>query len=502
MSAPLAASPALSLPPARNLLPLLALGAIALAYGGTLWSMLAIWARSSTFAHGALIFPIGAWLVWRRRAELGTLERAPCYPALALVAVLGALWLMARLAQVQVAAQFALVALLPAAALAMLGPRFTRAIAFPLAYLLLAVPSGEVLIGPLIEFTASFTVGALQLTGVPVYREGSFLTLPTGNWAVAEACSGLRYLIASFALGTLYAYLSYRSFWRRAAFVAASVLLPVLANGVRAYLIVLIGHWSNMQVAAGVDHVVYGWVFFCLLLLALFWLGARWREPVAEAARRGPAWSGAAPRGAAAACVLLAAAWPALAAWRMPEPPPQALARPIAIALAPALADEAEFRLVQFQSPDASYGRRLRLDARHSVVLQLGHYRHQRAGAALEPAGGARVAGDWRELGSTARVVPLGGGELAVRQTVLERGGTKLLVWRWYRQSGVETSSAARIKLLLAAHKLLRLRQDGTEIVVATSFDENPEQAAAVLTRFLILMRPSILRGVEHDSVN
>ncbi|PWF47642.1 exosortase C-terminal domain/associated protein EpsI, partial [Massilia glaciei] len=143
-----------------------------------------------------------------------------------------------------------------------------------------------------------------------------------------------------------------------------------------------------------------------------------------------------------------------------------------------------------------------RLDDRRNVVLQLGHYRHQRAGAALAPAGGARLAGDWRELGAGIRVVALDRDRLSVRQTVLKRGGEKLLVWRWYRQSGIETSSAARVKILLAAHKALRLRQDGTEIVVATSFDDNPEQAAAALTRFLILMRPSIVRGVEHDSVN
>ncbi|MFZ3287889.1 MAG: exosortase C-terminal domain/associated protein EpsI, partial [Telluria sp.] len=100
------------------------------------------------------------------------------------------------------------------------------------------------------------------------------------------------------------------------------------------------------------------------------------------------------------------------------------------------------------------------------------------------------------------RQVALGGGALAVLQSVLEKDGAKLLVWRWYRQSGVETNSALRVKLLLAVHKLLRQREDGTEIVVATGYEDNPEQAAAALTGFLTLMRPSILRGVDHDGVN
>src|SRR4029077_9557246 len=141
-----------------------------------------------------------------------------------------------------------------------------------------AVPFGEALIPPLINFTADFTVGALQLTGVPVYREGSFFTIPSGNWSVVEACSGLRYLIASFTLGALYAYLTYRSLKRRLVFIGLSIIVPVLANGVRAYLIVITGHLSDMRLAVGIDHLIYGWVFFGIVMLLLFWIGTFWRE--------------------------------------------------------------------------------------------------------------------------------------------------------------------------------------------------------------------------------
>ena len=140
------------------------------------------------------------------------------------------------------------------------------------------MPFGEALIPPLIDFTADFTVTALQLTGIPVYREGSFFTIPSGNWSVVEACSGLRYLIASFTLGALYAYLTYRSLKRRLIFIALSVIVPIIANGVRAYLIVMTGHLSDMSLAVGIDHLIYGWVFFGLVMLLLFWAGSFWRE--------------------------------------------------------------------------------------------------------------------------------------------------------------------------------------------------------------------------------
>ncbi|MBK9704133.1 MAG: exosortase [Betaproteobacteria bacterium] len=102
--------------------------------------------------------------------------------------------------------------------------------------------------------------------------------IPTGSWSVVEACSGVRYLIASLMVGTLFAYLTYQSLSRRLAFVAVSFLVPVLANWVRAYMIVMLGHLSGNKIATGVDHLIYGWVFFGVVMLLMFWIGAKWRE--------------------------------------------------------------------------------------------------------------------------------------------------------------------------------------------------------------------------------
>lgn len=60
---------------------------------------------------------------------------------------------------------------------------------------------GEDLVSPIMEFSATYTVVALKLTGIPVYRHGSWFSLPTGSWSVVEAWSGVRYLIASVSLG-------------------------------------------------------------------------------------------------------------------------------------------------------------------------------------------------------------------------------------------------------------------------------------------------------------
>ena len=98
----------------------------------------------------------------------------------------------------------------------------------------------------------------VRMSGVPVYNDGLYIFLPSGNWLVAEACSGIRYLLASFTLGCLFAYLSYQTAAKRLLFCLASIAVPVLANGLRAYIIVMLGHLSDMTIATGVDHIIYG----------------------------------------------------------------------------------------------------------------------------------------------------------------------------------------------------------------------------------------------------
>ncbi|HZX31541.1 MAG TPA: exosortase A, partial [Rhodocyclaceae bacterium] len=268
---------------------------------------------SETFAHGFLVVPIVLWLVWRQRDELAGLSPCPDHRALWAVLPIGLLWLAGSLVGSNAASQFALVALAATAVWALLGRQVARRLAFPLGFLFFAVPCGEFLLPVLMEWTARFTVLGLRLTGVPVYREGLDFVIPSGNWSVVEACSGIRYLIASVMVGTLFAYLNFRSIKRRLAFVAISAAVPLVANWVRAYLIVMIGHLSGNRLAHGVDHLIYGWVFFGVVVGLLLLAGSRFREEGGAVSRAvvGSAPDGEPPSWRTAGLVSLAAAWPA-----------------------------------------------------------------------------------------------------------------------------------------------------------------------------------------------
>ena len=286
-----------------------ALAAVALAHSATLGAMATQWLSQETYGHGLLVLPVCAWLAWRARHRLDGIPTNPDFVAALPLATLALGWLLADVASVNAAAQFALMGMLGTLVALVAGRRVARAFAFPIAFSLFAVPFGDFLVPVMMEQTADVTVWALRASAIPVLREGESFVIPSGRWSVVEACSGLRYLIASVCVGTLFAYLNFRSSRRRTAFVALCVVVPVLANWVRAYLIVMLGHLTDMRMAAGVDHLIYGWLFFGIVMLTLFAIGARWREApgptIAKAVPRVEA-SAAVPRPLAAALLAIA----------------------------------------------------------------------------------------------------------------------------------------------------------------------------------------------------
>jgi exosortase A len=250
------------------------IGLIALVFGE--WRAMAHqWWDASSYNHILLVPPILLGLVRLRAGELGRLAPVGYWPGLLPFVAALLVWLPASLADVDLLSQLAAVAMLQAAALALLGPRVAAAVLFPLAYMTFLVPFGDELVPTLQMVTAKMAVALTHWSGVPARIDGVFIDTPAGLFRVAEACSGVKFLIAMVALGALVANVCFKSWRRRALFMAAAVIVPVLANGVRAWGTIYVAQSMGIAFAAGFDHVVYGWVFFALVIALL--LGVSWR---------------------------------------------------------------------------------------------------------------------------------------------------------------------------------------------------------------------------------
>jgi len=476
----------------------------------TAGSMVAIWMRSETFAHGFLILPIAAWLGWRDRAILATIPARSAPLAVILVFGAGCAWLLASLLDVLVVQQLALVAMLIAGVWAILGNVLARRLAFPLGFLFLAVPMGLSLEAPMMDLTADWTVRLLRAGGIPVYQENRFFQLPTGSWSVVAACSGVRYIIASFTLGLIYAYITYRSPWRRLAFVAASLVVPVVANVLRAWGIVLIGHYSGMKYATGVDHLIYGWVFFGVVMMLLFWIGGFWQEqsPGAKAESSAPArMPGAAAPSSSPRAAAATAALALVGAIFAPALGTIAANTPSLVSIAP-LAPPAAAGWMPEEIPDgqwipgergadrvvsAAYGR-----TDGTVVLFVRQFLDQTQGEELVAHGNPwsspkkvwRVTGRNRAPGYPAE------------EAILSQSGSgeRLLAWSWYWIDGQATANDFVAKLLEARQQLRFLPRSGARVYITTPLEPDEAQARSRLLSF-VQSQEALLAGALAEGL-
>ena len=356
----------------------------------TLASMVDIWWHTTTYNHGFLVAPVSVYLVWRRREEVARLTPVPALGALAPLAGFAAVWFAGEIAGVNLLRHVGFVGALMALVPLCLGWDFARRFRFPILFLAFMVPFGDFAIPALQELTADVSVWMLQLSGLSVYREGLMIELSSGLWEVAEACAGIRFLIANIFVAFVFAYLSYDKMWKWALFLTLAVAIPVIANCFRAYGIMMLAHMTDNALAVGVDHLVYGWVFFSLVMLLMLWVGGRFADRVIEDPAMQPLDDRAfvLRQGTFATMIagsLVLAGGPALAT--LTDPVAEPLPQEIAARIAPegwtvqAVDGEAIDRWVpRFATADKT--ERLHLtDGTHTVDLYVAAWTHERDGA-------------------------------------------------------------------------------------------------------------------------
>lgn len=250
----------------------------ALCFSDTIFRMVSFWHSSTTYTHCFTVLPISFYLVWINRQEFMRFPPSLYLRSIPLIVFFALVWAAAKLGKVDAVEYLATIAILIVSIVFFVGRRAAQVLWFPLLFLFFLAPIGDELIPFLQTITAKAAVWLLGLTNIPVFFEGLFISIPEGKFVVAEACSGIRFFISTIFLGFLVANLFYRSYLKRILFIIFAILLPVAANILRVYGIILIGHFSEMKYAVGADHLIYGWVFFSIITVVMIIIGRFFRD--------------------------------------------------------------------------------------------------------------------------------------------------------------------------------------------------------------------------------
>jgi EpsI family protein len=333
----------------------------------------------------------------------------------------------------------------------------------------------------------------LQALHIPVYSDGFMIEIPEGTFEVAEACAGLRFLIASIVFGCFFAVVMYQSFVRRAFFILLSIAVPIAVNGLRALGIIVLAHLEGSAAAVEADHVLYGWFFFSVVIIILVAIGATFAQkterPVAvrsAALSKLPAWRFAI---VVPAAVLLAMVGPAYAARLDALYPPA----PLLVAQAPLTnalwqrisAADADWR-PSVSGADREFIDEFKEPGSGAVIQYVALYRLRAIGNSLT-ASGNRLVDDnrWHIAGYGHAEVSLAGRPTALASTEIVSGQRRRLVWSFYVVDGRIAAGLIETKLLQALAVLSEREPLAAFVAISASMDDPDDPAARQLTRFL-----------------
>ncbi len=226
------------------------------------------WLYDDNYSYGFLIPPLAAYFVWERWEHVRGLPAEGSAWGLPVLALAFIVFAAGTLGGVLVLPRASVIVLLLGAILWIGGRRWTRELLFPVLFLCLMLPIPNVILNkiafPLQLFAAEVAEETLFLLEIPVRRMGNVMYLPHTQLEVAQACSGLRSLLALVTTGVVFAYFFGRTWLQRGLIVAACIPIAILVNAARVAVTGLLAHRYGMEVASGFFHTLEGFGMFAL----------------------------------------------------------------------------------------------------------------------------------------------------------------------------------------------------------------------------------------------
>jgi exosortase len=280
---------------------LLLVGVLLVLYAPVLGILVDQWYRDPDYSHGFLVPLLSAFLIWQRRDKLRQIPRHPSLWGMVIVLMGLGLLVLGSLGAELFLARVSLLCVICGLVVYFCGGAMLRAMAFPMAFLLFAIPIPGVVYNEIVfplQFIASkFATWTLETLNLfPIMREGNVLIMPGMSLEVVEACSGIRSLMSLLALAAGFGYVVERSTVARWILVLAMVPLAIISNGTRVMLTAIMANYMGPKAAEGFMHEFSGWVIFVVatvLFLGFYGLMTKVRKMMGWMSKNESAFSSA-----------------------------------------------------------------------------------------------------------------------------------------------------------------------------------------------------------------
>ncbi len=451
--------------------------------GPTFWDMARTWLSSSSYHHGLFVAPAAIWMIVSHSAR--PQEPGGHRAAVAAVAVGVMVWLAGRAGGAAIIEQIGLVAMLIGGVGAVFGDRALVLWAWPLAFLYFMVPFGESIVPMLQAITAAAAVALLNIAGADIVIDGLLIHTRVGAFAIAEACAGLRLLTAALMVSAVFAYVAFESWTRRIAFLLFAAVFALIANGVRAFLLILIPVATGRPASLGPDHFIVGWLFYLVVLVILALIGRRFADRRIAAHTE----ASAPPLRLVAVFAALAVIAAGVLYARLVVDRPIDRQAPASIALLQAegwrvLPAPENWRAVAPGADQTSAATYDRDGVR--VYASIAYFTHDRSGAEIGGGENRSYDGqDWRRIGGhDAALYLFGSSETRRFNRLAGPDRRRLLTVTFYWLGDTVYDSAQAVKQAQMRNRLLGRNPSGGVIVFSASYRRDPNDAIAILRQY------------------
>lgn len=497
------------------------------------------WDRDPDNSHGFLVPLVSAYFVWERRDKLRALALAPNWWGVAWIMAGSGILLVGSIGAEMFSQRISLIVMLAGLVLLTCGKEHLRTLSFPLAFLFFMIPLPAIVMNaiafPLQIFAAKTAAFCLYNFGIPVLREGNVIVLTGTTLEVAEACSGIRSLQSLMALGTVYAYFSQPSVWKRGVLVACSIPIAIAANAVRVSGTGVLAHYWGGEAAQGFYHTFEGWIVFVVAVILLLItgtilarIGSREVQPsllqASDTVLKATGGLHAKPFVAAISMLVCVLTLNRFLSYGEVVPAKQAFSSfPLQIAdrwsgkelgldddvlkvlrlsdymMRIYLPYSSSMREVsQSLSATGSIEGRIQTRALSTplntpVWLYVGYYGSQRTGATYHSPKNCLPGAGWQFVESNDVVVSVSGQQIMVNQVTIQKGLDKQVILYWYHDRGRVIAGEYWAKAYLLWDAATQNRTDGALVRISVPVTTSVEEAQAHALLFLQDTWPVIL---------